>query len=142
MKTLEGRGLSVNDVKWDKEWAKLHGENFKAIREEIAGREADKMLEALAGKMQGARVENVISQFEDMYTLSQDVKGFEQMVISPFQNRSLEKAINHYAQIDDLHDTNQLVEGLSKFGQAPPFENRSKMREWLVYTGFWSPPYG
>lgn len=133
-------GKSVDDADWDSVYREAYDRNFLAFRKIDADEEALNLLDALArDEMFGSPVSAIIKEFEDRYGMDMVVKGFEPSAISPFQRRSLEEAVKTLLHVTDLDDKAQMVVGLSRHGQRPPFNNRAAMREWLSKYGFWSP---
>ena len=136
---LHKRGFASDSSEFKAAWSEVYDAEFLRIRYDRLRVEAGTKLAELAREMPGARVEDVIAEFENRYTMSADVKGFEPSPITEFQRETLKNAIQIHLNIADITDPAQVREGLGRFGQNPPFESRAKMREWLQKYGVWSP---
>ena len=138
---LQAEGLATKGgaIKGSVGWQAAVDTHFLALRDDLRHVEAESKLGELAGEMVGSPVEDILQSFEDAYSLGGDVKGFVRKEITPFQQRTLEAAVNLHLGIKDYHVLVDLKDGLSKFGQSPPFENRARMRDWLQKYGLWTP---
>lgn len=123
--------------------SKLAGDytdNFLKIREVARKEEARKLLEGLAGgEMYGRSAADIADEFRARYQLDNEIKPIKQDLISDFQYNTLGEASSTMLGVSDLGDQNALRKALNSHGQAPPFGDRSAMREWLVKRGVWTP---
>lgn len=126
--------------KTGKAYDKARREAYLRIRREMADEEALAHSEKLAsGELFGMKHEDFMAEFEWRYGQHGDIKDIEPRELTKFQMRTLEEAAKKQLGVDDLKDMDSLSKALSAEGQAPPFKNRAKMKEWLVEHGVWSP---
>jgi hypothetical protein len=137
---LYAAGKTVDSKDWDTLFREAYDKSFMEVRQRLSDEEAVKQLEFLAGgEMLGSAAKDILNEFEKRWGLDQTVKGFEPGAITPYQHRTLEEAVKTHLGITDLDNEAQIIEGLGRHGQRPPFESRAAMREWLTKYGFWSP---
>jgi hypothetical protein len=111
---------------------------FLEAREARRAWEARLNLEQFAAReeFQGLTPEEIFSLFQEKF-MNNELRPARPALVTPYQRRILEQAFKDISGVD-ASDAN----GSARFLQAtnaPEFGNRSKMRDWLVENGFWSP---
>lgn len=115
-------------------------ERFLFLRKQAADTEARTLLGQLAGgEMFGQPISKIIDEFNARYAMDGDVRPVVEDRLTSFQYWTLEDGVKQFSGVDDIYDEQKMAAALSSHGQAPPFGDRSKMREWLEKHGVWSP---
>lgn len=132
-------GLKVDDAGFASAWRKAYDDAYLLTRKDLTELEGVKKLEELAsGEMFGSSSGEIIREFEARYAMSGIVKGVEPSPITLFQKRTLEDAVRTHLGVKDVYNEEEVAAALAKHGQAPPFNNRAKMKAWLTKYGVWS----